>query len=60
MMYLGFFAAVFTVTLLILTALSEEESVADIADRRAVNKLADKSRQHKPRRTHKYTRAGIQ
>ena len=62
MMYFGFFAAVFMVTLLILVALSEEESVADMADRRAVNKLADKSRQRKPavRRSGKYSKAGIQ
>lgn len=60
MMYLGYFAAVFTIVLLILAALSENESIADMADRRAVNKLADRSRQRKPQRTRKYTRAGIQ
>ena len=62
MIYIGFFAVVFMIFLLILAALSEEEGLADIADRHTVNKLADGSRQRKPavRRSGKYSKAGIQ
>ena len=60
---LVFLAALFMAVCVALILLADEERLEEISERRAVNRLADRSRRSKPqsvRPRSRYSRAGIQ